>query len=139
MTKFVVEFEYNVDRAGRQGLHPAHAENLYRLADSGVLLLGGPLVGENAGILLYEAENRAELQRILDEEPYVTGGVVASIRIREWSPGKGSWVAALNGRTPELSGTGTGTGTGIGTGTGTGIGTGTGTGIGTGTGTERAS
>ncbi|MEU6231118.1 YciI family protein [Streptomyces sp. NPDC047042] len=96
MAKFVVEFEYNVDRAGRQGLHPAHAENLYRLADNGVLLLGGPLVGENSGLLVYEVETREELQRILDDEPYVKGGLVARTRIQEWAPGKGSWIAALN-------------------------------------------
>ncbi|MFF3373156.1 YciI family protein [Streptomyces sp. NPDC002680] len=96
MAKFVVEFEYNVDRAGRQGLHPAHAENLYRLADNGVLLLGGPLVGENSGLLVYEVESREELQRILDEEPYVKGGVVARTRIQEWEPGKGSWISAVN-------------------------------------------
>ena len=96
MAKYVVEFEYNVDRAGRQGLHQAHADNLLRLAESGVLLLGGPLVGENSGLLLYEAENHDELRQILDEEPYVKGGVVASIRISEWAPGKGHWIAALN-------------------------------------------
>ncbi|WNI15006.1 YciI family protein [Actinacidiphila sp. ITFR-21] len=94
MAKFVVEFEYNVDRAGRQHLHPAHAENLYRLADRGVLLLGGPLVGENAGLLLYEVGSRAELEQLLAEEPYVTGGVVAGTRVQEWEPGKGSWAAA---------------------------------------------
>ncbi|MEE1756037.1 YciI family protein [Streptomyces sp. SP18CS02] len=104
MAKFVVEFEYNVDRAGRQGLHPAHAENLYRLADSGVLLLGGPLVGENAGLLLYEVADRDELQRILDDEPYVKGGVVARTRIREWGPGKGSWISVLN-RSEDVSST----------------------------------
>ncbi|MER5481200.1 YciI family protein [Streptomyces sp. NPDC002734] len=96
MAKYVVEFSYNVDRAGRQGLHPAHAENLYRLAESGVLLLGGPLVGENCGLLVYEVESRDELDRILDEEPYVKGGLVADTRIREWAPGKGSWAAARN-------------------------------------------
>ncbi|MBN0046127.1 hypothetical protein JS756_18855 [Streptomyces actuosus] len=96
MAKFVVEFEYNVDRAGRESLHPAHAENLYRLAEKGVLLLGGPLVGENSGLLVYEVASREELQRLLDEEPYVKGGVVAEIRVREWAPGKGSWIAALN-------------------------------------------
>lgn len=100
MAKFVVEFEYNVDRAGRQGLHPAHAENLYRLAESGVLLLGGPLIGENAGLLVYEVESREELQRILDEEPYVRGGIVADTRIREWNPGKGSWISALTAAEP---------------------------------------
>jgi len=96
VAKFVVEFEYNVDRAGRQGLHPAHAENLYRLADNGVLLLGGPLVGENSGLLVYEVESREALQRILDEEPYVKGGVVARTRIQEWAPGKGSWISAVS-------------------------------------------
>ena len=96
MAKFVVEFEYNVDRTGRQGLHPAHAENLYRLAEKGVLLLGGPLVGENSGLLVYEVETRDELQRILDDEPYVKGGLVARTRIQEWAPGKGSWITALN-------------------------------------------
>ncbi|MGW1074437.1 YciI family protein [Streptomyces sp. NPDC002537] len=94
MAKFVVEFEYNVDRAGRQGLHPAHAENLHGLAGRGVLLAAGPLVGENAGLLVYDVENREELQRLLDDEPYVKGGVVARTRIKEWAPGKGSWIAA---------------------------------------------
>lgn len=95
MAKFVVEFKYNVDREGRQGLHPAHAENLYSLAESGVLLLAGPLVDENAGLLMYEVENREELQKVLDDEPYVKGGIVAETRIIEWAPGKGSWIAAL--------------------------------------------
>ncbi|MEU2947454.1 YciI family protein [Nocardiopsis alba] len=93
MAKFVVEFEYNVDREGRQGLHPAHAENLYRLAESGVLLLGGPVIGDNAGLLLYEVADREELRKVLDEEPYVRGGVVAGTRIREWAPGKGAWLS----------------------------------------------
>ncbi|MEC4015056.1 YciI family protein [Streptomyces sp. H27-D2] len=96
MAKFIVEFEYNVDRAGRQELHPAHAQNLRDLADSGVLLLGGPLPDENAGLLLYEVEDRQSLQELLDDEPYVKGGVVARTRIRQWAPGKGSWVAALS-------------------------------------------
>ncbi|MEV0036478.1 YciI family protein [Streptomyces sp. NPDC056909] len=96
MAKFVVEFEYNVDRAGRQHLHPAHAENLYSLADRGVLLLAGPLVDENAGLLVYEVGDREELQKILDDEPYVKGGIVARTRIQQWAPGKGSWITALD-------------------------------------------
>jgi uncharacterized protein len=95
VAKFLVEFTYNVDRAGRQGLHPAHAENLYSLADRGVLLLGGPVVGENHGMLMYEVADREELQKLLDAEPYVQGGVVAETRVVQWEPGKGSWVTAL--------------------------------------------
>ncbi|HEX6075574.1 MAG TPA: YciI family protein [Micromonosporaceae bacterium] len=92
MAKFIVEFRYNVDRGQRQAYHPAHASYLYSLAERGVLLLAGPLVGENAGLLLYEVENREELERVLDSEPYVRAGVVAERRVREWLPGKGSWV-----------------------------------------------
>ncbi|ASU78660.1 hypothetical protein CDG81_10670 [Actinopolyspora erythraea] len=93
MTKYVVEFQYNVDREGRQSRHPEHASNLNRLAEDGVLLLAGPLTDDNAGLLLYEAEDRDHLQRLLDDEPYVRGGLVARIRVREWAPGKGSWIA----------------------------------------------
>ncbi|EST23911.1 hypothetical protein N566_25265 [Streptomycetaceae bacterium MP113-05] len=92
MPRYLVELQYTVDRAGRQPLHPAHADNLHRLAEEGVLLLAGPLTGENAGILLYEADDREHLQRLLDEEPYVEGGIVARTRVREWAPGKGSWI-----------------------------------------------
>ncbi|MCP3820223.1 YciI family protein [Streptomyces sp. A3M-1-3] len=97
MAKFVVEFQYNVDREGRQHLYPAHAENLYDLAERGILLLAGPLADSNAGLLLYEVEDRAALQQLLDEEPYVKGGIVAETRIGEWAPGKGSRIEALNG------------------------------------------
>ncbi|MBW8796409.1 MAG: hypothetical protein JF597_23280 [Streptomyces sp.] len=93
MATFVVEFEYNVDRAGREHLHPAHTDYLRALTDSGVLLLGGPLQDTNGGLLVYEAEDRDALQRILDAEPYVRGGIVRRIRIRQWAPGKGSWAA----------------------------------------------
>lgn len=92
MAIFVVEFQYNVDRAGREPFHPAHAQYLAQLAERGVLLLGGPLVGTNGGLLVYAAENRTELQKVLDGEPYIQGGLVDEIRIREWKPGKGSWI-----------------------------------------------
>ncbi|HEX2417648.1 MAG TPA: YciI family protein [Micromonosporaceae bacterium] len=96
MAKFIVEFQYNVDRGQRQAYHEAHASYLYSLAERGVLLLGGPLVAENAGLLLYEVADREELERVLEQEPYIQAGVVAERRIREWRPGKGSWVTLLS-------------------------------------------
>ena len=68
MAKFIVEFQYNVDRGQRQAYHEAHASYLYSLAERGVLLLGGPLVAENAGLLLYEVADREELERVLAAE-----------------------------------------------------------------------
>lgn len=100
MAKFIVEFRYGVDRAQRQEFHPAHADYLHNLADRGVLLLGGPLVGENAGLLCYEVADRAELQRVLDDEPYIKAGIVAETRIQQWNPGKGSLAAAPSRSAP---------------------------------------
>jgi uncharacterized protein YciI len=95
MATFVVEFEYNVDRAARQAVHPEHAAYLYELADRGTLLLAGPLVGENGGLLIYEVADRDELRAVLDREPYLRAGFVARSHIRQWEPGKGSWIAAI--------------------------------------------
>lgn len=91
MAIFVVELRYNVDREGRAQAHPDHADYLQQLTVSGVLRLGGPLVDDNAGLLIYETDDRHHLQEILDAEPYVTAGLVSEVRIAEWSPGKGSW------------------------------------------------
>jgi uncharacterized protein YciI len=90
---FVVELRYRVERAAREPSHPAHAAYLRELTERGVLLLGGPLVGDNCGLLVYRTADRAELDRVLAEEPYVKAGVVAESLVREWQPGKGSWVA----------------------------------------------
>lgn len=100
MAKFIVEFRYGVDRARRQEFHPAHADYLRSLADRGVLLLGGPLVGENGGLLCYEVADRVELQRVLDDEPYVKAGIVAETRIRQWDASKGSLAAAASRSAP---------------------------------------
>ncbi|MFJ9056530.1 MULTISPECIES: YciI family protein [unclassified Streptomyces] len=93
MATFVVEFEYTVDRAGREHLHPAHTDYLRALTDRGVLLLAGPLQDANGGLLVYEAEDRDHLQDILDAEPYVDGGIVGDVRVRRWAPGKGTGIA----------------------------------------------
>ncbi|MFT2017680.1 YciI family protein [Streptomyces sp. 796.1] len=92
MSVFVVEFEYNVDRAERQRVHPDHAAYLKDLTERGALLAAGPLPADNTGLLVYEAADRAALDAILSEEPYAKAGFIAATRVREWSPGKGSWI-----------------------------------------------
>ncbi len=91
MAIYLVELSYNVERTGREPSNPAHVEYLRELTADGVLKLGGPLVGENRGLLLYEAADRSELDGILAAEPYVLAGLVSGTTIREWQPGKGQW------------------------------------------------
>jgi uncharacterized protein len=89
---YAVELHYLVSREQREPAHPAHAANLKALADRGALLLAGPLPDDNAGLLVYEVEDRAELQQILDAEPYFAAGYVGEARVRRWEPRKGSWI-----------------------------------------------
>ena len=91
MAIYLVELRYNVDRDGREQANPAHVEYLRKLTEDGVLKLGGPLNGENSGLLLYEASDRTHLESILAEEPYLLAGLVAETLVREWKPGKGQW------------------------------------------------
>jgi uncharacterized protein YciI len=54
-----------------------HFERLERLTAEGVLVLAGPTLGPvNTGILVFEAEDEAAAQRLLDEDPTVAGGFV---------------------------------------------------------------
>lgn len=100
MATYAVELEYTVDRAGREPLHPAHTAYLRTLADEGVLLAAGPLPDANAGLLVYEVENREHLDTVLEREPYVIGGLVAEVRVRHWAPGKGTWLRGSSATVP---------------------------------------
>ena len=95
MAKFVVEFVYNVSRAERQAVHPNHTAYLNHLTECGMLLLAGPLVDENGGLLIYEVADRAELRKVLDAEPYVRAGFVAESRIHQWEPRQGIWATTF--------------------------------------------
>src|SRR4051794_12547612 len=54
-----------------------HFERLERLVADGVVVLAGPTLGPvNTGILVFEADDQAAAQRLLDEDPTVAGGFV---------------------------------------------------------------
>ena len=54
-----------------------HFERLERLVAEGVVVLAGPTLGPvNTGILVFDADDEAAAQRLLDEDPTVAGGFV---------------------------------------------------------------
>lgn len=92
MAKFAVELVYVDDRERRLEARPAHREYSRELAARGVLLAGGPFADERGALLIYEASDADELQRVLDADPYVEAGVIAETIIREWTAVTGSWL-----------------------------------------------
>ncbi len=84
MGLFVALLEFSADEALRLRTRPAHREYLRTLLDAGKLAMSGPWVDDTGAMLIYQAENQAEAERLLDADPYRDAGVVADARIKEW-------------------------------------------------------
>ena len=87
-----VTYRYTEDVATRDEVRPEHRAYLRGLADDGSLLLSGPFsAGAPAGaLLLFRAEDEAQVQGWVDADPFSVRGVVASSTLAEWDPVLGS-------------------------------------------------
>ncbi|ACL39405.1 YciI family protein [Pseudarthrobacter sp. SL88] len=87
MTVFAVEYVYAADSTeARNEARPAHREWTGGLAEDGVILASGPY-GDGAGaLLIFKADNEASLNSVLKQDPFAAAGVIAGIRVTEWSP-----------------------------------------------------
>ncbi|MGJ7907784.1 YciI family protein [Actinopolyspora sp. H202] len=92
MATFVVHIRYGEDRELLERVRPEHRDYAKDLANRGVLLAGGPFVDGDGAMLVYEVPDRAELDRILAEDPYAREGVLGETTVREWKAVTGSWL-----------------------------------------------
>lgn len=94
---FAVMYSYSADVALQDATRPLHLEHLRRLVDKGALVASGPWgPGDNrGGLLIFHANDRAAVQAIVDSDPFMTQGVVATCEIREWVPLLGPAAQAL--------------------------------------------
>ncbi|MGH3759553.1 YciI family protein [Actinophytocola sp.] len=91
MAWFTVETTYTDDREKLAAARPRHRDYLGRLVDEGTVTAAGPWADDSAGFAIYRVADRAELDRLLDADPYTTGGVAESRVIHEWRPVLGQW------------------------------------------------
>jgi uncharacterized protein YciI len=92
-----VTYRYTEDVATRDEVRAEHREFLRGLADAGHLLLSGPF-GADApagALLVYRADDLAQVQGWVDADPFSTRGVVASSTVTEWEPVLGTLLPAL--------------------------------------------
>jgi uncharacterized protein len=94
MACFTVETTYTDDRDALAAARPRHREYLARLVEQGAVAAAGPWADDSAGFAIYQVTDRAELDRLLDEDPYTTEGVAAARTIHEWKVVLGSVGAA---------------------------------------------
>lgn len=83
--------------------HAAHWKYWRGIAERGSLISGGPWIDSRGEILVINVDNNVSLRRILSDDPYTQGGLVADTVIREWSVTIGQAASGRARREPVIS------------------------------------
>lgn len=79
-------------RDRRMSARPEHLEKIAVIKKAGKYILGGAILddaGEMIGsVIVYDVPDRATLDEILKDEPYINNGVWKTIDIRQFRPAK---------------------------------------------------
>lgn len=82
--------DYPGEPERRQAARASHLALAEKLAGEGKLINAGALLDDEGGmagsVMLYHVEDRAELDAILAEEPYLLGEVFREVTITEYKP-----------------------------------------------------
>ena len=97
MPIFAVTYRYSDDVATRDVLRTEHRDYLRGLADQGLLLVSGPfgLTDPAGALLLFRTDDKAEVDALVEKDPFTTSGVNVEITIAEWEPVIGPLLPAL--------------------------------------------
>lgn len=87
MPLFVVFYRYTDDVGLVTESRPEHRAYLRGLAESGELVLAGPLgdLGPAGGLLIFEVESASRVAELADGDPFNTRGVIEERCIRPWT------------------------------------------------------
>ena len=80
--KFAAIIEYAPDAERVQSLHPAHRDYLRRFLENGQLRAAGPFADDAGALWVLDAESAEAAEQIVQGDPYVAAGVIASWKIR---------------------------------------------------------
>ena len=89
MARFLVQTTFT-SREKRMAHRAEHRVYLHEMVAEGKLLMAGPFEDESGGIIIFEAEDLAEVQAIMAADPFTVEGVFATTEIRQWTLVAGS-------------------------------------------------
>lgn len=81
--KFAVFFSYEHQERIAE-VRPAHREYLASLKDAGKLVTSGPFVDDSGALIIYEAESEAEVNEMIEHDPFHEAGVFSTYLVRPW-------------------------------------------------------
>ena len=72
----------------RMMVREKHFENVRKLKDSGNFVWGGAILDDRdmmiGSVVIYEFDSREELDKMLETEPYIVGGVWEKVRVKKF-------------------------------------------------------
>ena len=80
---FVIELVYKADLSAIDAHMAEHVKFLKKYYDSGNFLISGRKIPRDGGIILAAGKSRAEIETIIQEDPFITRGL-ADFRIIEF-------------------------------------------------------
>jgi uncharacterized protein YciI len=84
--KFAAIIEYLNDPEKVQSLRPAHRQYLAALKERGQLAASGPFTDGTGALIIYEAENATEAEKLLKGDPFSQNGIFQKYVLRPWNP-----------------------------------------------------
>jgi uncharacterized protein YciI len=92
MTVFAVHYRYVDDPDVVTQHRPAHRDYLRGLLDRGIVLAVGAYTDGPAGALLvFRGDSAADVEKLLDDDPFQQLGLVQGREIRPWGQAMGPW------------------------------------------------
>jgi uncharacterized protein YciI len=83
--KYAAIVKYTPDASTIAKSRPAHRQYLTGLIEQGKLVISGPFADDRGALLVYEAENPAQVETMIVEDPFAIHGVFVSWEIQPWN------------------------------------------------------
>lgn len=94
MTIYAIEYRYDESLPRLvSDTRPAHRQYLRELQAENILLAAGFLRDAvfDGALLIVRADSAAEVQALLERDPFEINGLIHSVQIREWEPTFGTY------------------------------------------------
>jgi len=95
MALFALEWRFPPEREARLKMRPQHRVFLEQLRAQGRLVAAGPWSDDSGALIILVAEDAAEVERLLEADPYVRERVSGERLLREWDPFIGGTIEAF--------------------------------------------
>ena len=81
---FAATIAYGSDLSKIAEFRPQHREYLRELIGKDKLVISGPFADDTGGLLVYNAEDEAEVEALIKADPFCQYGVFQTWTIRPW-------------------------------------------------------